>query len=67
MGCNGAVEKLMKAYSFDLNRFNELKKGCAASLASFPSEGCASFFCDCSGKGMQMRADGFWTPALSSR
>ncbi|ONK66640.1 uncharacterized protein A4U43_C06F10450 [Asparagus officinalis] len=32
--------------------FNELKKGCVASLASFPSEGCASFFCDCRGKGM---------------
>ncbi|XP_020247194.1 calcium uniporter protein 2, mitochondrial-like isoform X2 [Asparagus officinalis] len=47
-------KKLMKAYSFDLNRFNELKKGCAASLASFPSEGCASSFCDCRAKGMQV-------------
>lgn len=46
-------KRLMKAYNFDLSRFNELKKRCAAQ-ASFPSEGFAPSYCECRRRGMQI-------------
>jgi len=51
-------KRLMKAYNFDLSRFNELKKGCT-SLAPLPSESSASerfasSYCDCRRRGMQI-------------
>lgn len=46
-------KQLMKAYNFDLSRFNKLKKGCT-SPASLPSGGSASSYCDCHRRGMQV-------------